>query len=340
MRIGKEIISRVIISSLVFFGMFLSIQTVSASSVTGTVYDNRNNALTDVDVELLDDYYRLIGRTRTEGTGRYEFSGIGDGRFTVRAMPFRYDLIEQTQSFRIDTVNIRGQGMGNTLEIVDFYLQPRKGGLEESEASVVFAQEIPKPAKKAYEKAMENFSKKRRDEGIAGLQEAIQLFPDYFLALNRLGKEYVVQGKYPEASQILLKAANINSKSPTSLYYLGYALYKLNYNKAALIALNQAYILSPASPSLLLTLGTVERLEGKYTDAEKHLVQAKKLSKVTVPELHFELAHLYYENLKKYAAAADEFEAFLKARPDAKDAQVIKSLIKKLREKEKTEKSS
>lgn len=335
MKIGKEVISRVAILGFIAFGIFLFASSISASSITGTIYDNHNNSLTDVDVELLDDFYRLLSRTRTEGTGRYEFSGLGDGRYTVRVLPFRYDFLDQSQLIEINTSTIRGAGQGNTLEIKDFYLQPRRGSLEEAEAKVVFAQSVPKEAEKAYKEALADFSKKRREEAVVKLQEALKLFPDYFLALNRLGKEYVVQEKYSEAYQILMKAVGLNPKSPVSFYFLGYALYKLNYNKAALIALNQAYVLSPSSVSLLVTLGTVERLENKYADSEKHLLQAKKLSRVIMPEIHFELARLYGENLKKYAEAADELEAFLKLRPDAQDALKIKELIKKFREKAK-----
>lgn len=335
MKIGWRAFSRATILGFIAFNIFLCAQTVSASSISGTIYDNRNNSLPDVDIELLDDLYRLITRTRTESTGRYEFGGIGDGRYTVRVLPFRYDFLDQSQLVEINTSTIRGAGQGNTLEIRDFYLQPRKGSLEEAEAKVVFAQSVPKEAEKVYKEALEDFSKKRRGEAVIKLQEAVKLFPDYFLALNRLGKEYVLQEKYGEAYQVLMKAVELNSKSPVSFYFLGYALYKLNYNKAALIALNQAYILSPSSVSLLVTLGTVERLEKKYADSEKHLLQAKKLSRVIMPEIHFELARLYGENLKKYDEAADELEAFLKLRPDAQDAVKIKELIKKFREKAK-----
>ena len=168
------------------------------------------------------------------------------------------------------------------------------------------------------------------------LKEAIKIFPNYFLALHQLGKIYFLKQMYPEAYQVLIKAADVNPKSPKTLFFLGYSLHKLNYNKAALIALTQAYTLSPAAVSVLWTLGTVERSEGKFTDAEKHLLKAKKLAKAPIADIHWELAQLYGEDLKKFDAAADELEAFLKARPDAKDALTIKEMIKKLREKAKT----
>jgi tetratricopeptide (TPR) repeat protein len=339
MKLDKNVIPCIVVLGFIVFSIFLFAQNVSASTITGTVYDNRNNAISDVDIELLDDLYRLIGRTRSDGAGRFEFGGLSDGRYTLKALPFRYDFLDQSQQVEIYTSTIRGQGNGNSLEIKDFYLLPRKGSLEEAEAGVVFAQEIPKEAKKAYEKAINDFSKKRTAEAVVSLNEAIKIFPKYFLALIRLGKEKVVKGEFTEAYPLFIKAVDVNQKSPTALYYLGYTLHKLNYNKAAVIALSQAYNVSPASVMVLTTLGITERLEGKFTDAEKHLLQAKKLSKTPIAEIHWELAQLYGENLKKYDAAADELEAFLKARPDAKDAITIKAMIKKLRDKAKAEAS-
>lgn len=340
MKVEIKTIPKTIILSIVFFVGFLSVQTIAASSISGTVYDSRNNSLTDVNVELLNDFYQTIQRSLTDSSGRYEFGGLADGRYNVRVLPFRYDFLEQTQQVQITTISVRGAGQGNTLEILDFYLQPRKGSIEEVEASVIFAQEVPKEAKKLFEAANKNFTNKKPDEAINELKEAIKIFPNYFLALNRLGKEYVQRQMFAEAYQVLIKAAQINDKSPTAFYFLGYSLYRLNYNNAALIALSQAHTLSPASVAVLMMLGIVERLEGKYSDAEKHLTQAKKLSKTSIADLHFELAQLYAKNLKKYKEAADELELFLKAKPDAKDAELIKKLIIEFRQKAKNQPGS
>lgn len=335
MRSGKTNFSKIMALIIVFIALFTFAQNTHASTIMGTVYDNQRNSLMDVDIELLDDLYRTIARTRTEASGRYEFGSLGDGRYTVRAMPFRYDFLDQSQLVEIKTFTITGSGNGNSLEIIDFYLLPRKGGLAEAEAGVIFAQEIPKEAKKMFEKAIEDLSKKKREEGIAGLNNAIKLFPNYFFALTRLGKEYVIDGKFSEAYPMFIKAVDVNPKSPTALYFLGFTLNKLNYNKAALVALNQAYMMSPSSVTVLITLGIVEKSEGKFADAEKHLVQAKKLSRVPIADVHWELALLYGNNLKKYDAAADELEAFLKLRPDSKDIVKIKGLIKGFRDKAK-----
>lgn len=311
-----------------------------ASTISGFIYDKQRNALFDVDVELLNEYYQLRGRSKTDSTGRYQFEGLTDGYYTVRVMPFRYDLEDQSQTVEINTMTIRGAGAGNGYYTLDFYLLPKKGGLADAELSVVFAQDVPKEAKSLYEQSVKDISKGRKAEGITALKEAVKIFPTYYLALHQLGKELFIKGDYGEAAPLLLRAVDVNSKSPMTLYYLGYSLHRLNYNKAAITALNQAYIQAPNSMQVLFVLGKVERAEGKYNEAEKHLLQAKKISKINVPDIHWELAQLYGLNLKKYKEAVNELEDYLKAgKFDDEYTKKIKRLISDFQEKAKSQES-
>lgn len=322
----------------VIFCLFLFVQTASASStIAGMVYDYQRNALPDVDVELYGET-SFRGRTRTDSTGKYEFNNLGDGRFTVRVLPLRYDYEEQSDTVIIQTISAIPGNSGADYQVKDFYLKPRRGSLAENEATVIFAQEIPSEAKKAYEKGIKEFSNKKPDAGFTNLDQAVKIFPKYFLALHRLGREHFFRGRYGEAASFMLRAADINNKSGWSFYFLGSSLLKLKYYPAATIALNQAYILSPSSISVLISLGTVQRLTGKFKEAEKNLRQAQKLSNKDIPEIHRQLALLYGEDLKQYADAARELEEYLKAKPDDPDAAKLKVVIKNL--KEKAQKSS
>ncbi len=326
-------------------GIFCFSSNIQASTISGIVYDNRKNPLPDVDVELLDDLYRQVDRTRTDPNGRYTFS-ILDGNYNIRVLPFRYDLLDQTAYVEIKSISVlsqssispRGGQQGNVYEVRDFYLQAKKGSLADAELGVVFAQSVPKEAEKAYKQAEKDFSKKRTVEGIAGLKEAVKLFPDYYLALFQLGKILALKGEFGEAAPLLLKAAEVNPKSPETLFYLGLSLHKLKYHKAAITALTNAHTIAPASVLVLLTLGSAERLEGKYEEAEKHLLRAKKLSTQDVPDIHWELAQLYGLNLKKYKEAVEELERYLKAgKYSEEQTKIIKKLITDYQEKAKTQ---
>lgn len=325
--------------SFLFVGLFLVPEAKAQSTIQGTIFDKQRNRLPDIDVELLNDYYQSIKRTKTDGAGTYSFTGLTNGRFTVKVYAFRYDLEDQESLIDINTLNIRG-GEGPGYFPQDFYLLPKKGGLKEAELSVIFAQEVPKEAQTLYEKAIKNLSDKRTDEGVAGLMESIKAFPDYYLALYRLGVELYIRGQYKESIPVFLKATQVNQKSATSYYYLGSALHKLGkeYDKAALASLNKAAFLAPASPQIFLLLGKIERAMGNFADSEKHLLQAKKISTAKNPEIHWELAQLYANGMKKYTEAADELELYMKAiKLSDEDEKKIKELIITLREKAKTQ---
>jgi Flp pilus assembly protein TadD len=335
----KSFVTKSILGVVVVFNLLLLAQAASAANtIAGRVYDKQRNYIIDVDVELLDEYYRLLRRAKTDAVGYFEFGGLNNGNYTVRVLPYKYDLQDQSQYVEISAVSLIPGQLGSSYNTVDFYLLPRKGGIKELETSVVFAQEVPKEAETAYKKAIDDLSSKRAEEGINGLKQAVKLFPNYYQALFRLGQELFQRKQYIESTRFLFKAVEVNPRSAASFYYIGYSLHNLgkDYNKAAITSLNQAYTLAPASIQILWLLGKVERDAGKFTDAEKHLLQAKKLAVSKVPEIHKELAQLYANDLKRYNEAADELELYLKAK-DAKDpeAKEIKGLIAKLREKAK-----
>jgi tetratricopeptide (TPR) repeat protein len=211
----------------VFFLLILAQGVSAANTVSGTVYDSRGNTLIAVEVELQDEYYRLLQRVRTDSIGRYQFSGLNNGNYTVKALPFQYDLQDQSQYIEVQAISARPGDPGSTIVIMDFYLLPRKGGLKDAELSVVFAQEVPKEAKSAFEKAVDGFSKNRDEEAFNQLKNAIRIFPDYYLALHRFGTELFLRKQYMESFQVFMKAVEVNPRSATCFFYMGYSFYNL-----------------------------------------------------------------------------------------------------------------
>ncbi len=334
------ILNLVVILTFFFISLSFAQNISAANTIGGFIFDRARVPLADIDVELLDEYYRLKERIKTESSGRYEFTGLNDGNYTVRVYAFRYDLEDQSQYIEIKSISsIAGQA-GSSYNPLDFYLQPKKGGLRDSELSVIFAQEIPKPAEQAYKKALDDFNNKRNDDGFKGLQQALTIFPEYYNALLRYGQELYIRKQYASSTEVFMSAAEVNPKSALPFYYAGYALSKLGnkYNKNAKIALDHALTLAPLSTPVLLLLGTVERRLGNLSEAEKHLLLAKKLSPTKIPEIQKELAQLYANDLKKYKEAADELELYLKASKLSDEDNVkTKQLIADLRQKAKAQ---
>lgn len=304
------------------------------NSVTGYVTGNDRRPVPDLIVELLDDYRRTLARTRTTSSGYYEFEHVPAGNFTVRIFTFGTDYEEQEQSgeilnFESTTASGQRRITGSDRQQKDFQLRPRRGVVP-SAATSIFAQDVPPAATKLYEKALVELEAKRTDEGLQDLRAAIEIFPRYFAALERLGTEYLLIGR-PEtvrASVVLLGlAVEVNSRSFKSWYGLAYARHFLQEYPEATKAVEKAIEINPSSVDALLLYGRLLRNANKYTEAEKQLVKAKGLSPAVPTQLHWELALLYGRNLEKYADAAEELRSYLKLLPDTPKAEEIKRLI-------------
>jgi tetratricopeptide (TPR) repeat protein len=306
----------------------------SSSTVSGAVFDNNRNPVDSVDVELLNENYSLLLKTRTNGVGRYEFNNLPDGRYYIRVLPFRYNLEDQTQEVVITTLSLVGNGV--SFQTLDFILRRRKGdNLTNTTTAVVFAQEVPQEAELLYKEGVEAFDDGNKAKGTERLVAAINLFPTYFAAQQRLGTELLTVGQYLEAAKLFIRAAEINPKSTATFYNLGIAFNNAGaeYNKAALVALKKAGELAPASYQVELQIGRIQRQEGEFGKAEEHLLNAKKLTDKDVPEIHIELAQLYANDLKQFGKAANELELYLKA--SKKKDEKIKKQIEDLRKKAK-----
>lgn len=312
------------------------------NSISGQVLGYEREPLYDIHVELLNDFSQTINRTRTDGSGRYFFFGMPQGRYSVRVMPFGTDYEEETQS--IEIVNfVREDESGNrrvtgfASEQLDFNLRFRKG-INPQTTGAIFVQEIPAEAKKLYQKAVSDLNNKKEKEGLAGLKAAIEAFPKYFAALERLGNEYL-RLKYFEAAQILLSAAiEVNPRSYRSWYGLAFAFYSQNKFAEAAFAIKKAIEIYAGSPAAYLLSGILKRQNKQFEEAEKDLLKAKELAREAMPMVHWYLGLLYGNDLKKYGDAAKELKLFLKAQPNARDKEKIEQLIKDFEEKAKAEK--
>jgi tetratricopeptide (TPR) repeat protein len=246
--------------------------------------------------------------------------------------------MEQTQEVLLSPVSaIPGSGGDN--QQIDFYLRLREGANAGpfSVPGAVFAQEVPDEAKKFFEQGVSELRQKKEKEGFESLKKALDIFPNYFLALDRLGTEYAARGKmnssYFEAARILLtKALEINPRSYSSMFGLGFAQYHQGAIHEAVANLERAIGVYNKSTNGYLWLGIAQKRAGKVLQAEESLKRANDLSKGKEPDVHWHLAGLYNDQ-KRYNEAAAELELFLKNKPDARDAEKIKQLIVQLRQK-------
>lgn len=308
------------------------------NSVSGHVFGDSRRPLADVHVELLNELGVTISRMRTNGSGRYVFFGLPDGRYKVRVLPYGADYQEQTEDVTLLPVSAI-PGSGAEIAQLDFYLRPRENANVGPLAApgTIFVQEVPDPAKKLYEMGIADLKAKKEQEGFKSLKMALEIFPNYFAALDRLGTEYAVRGnqdgRYFEAARVLLtKAVEVNRKSFSSTFGLGFSQYHLGLIDQAIENLQRATNIQGKMINGHMWLGIALKRAGKLAEAEAALKRADEMSKGKESEVHWHLAGVYSDQ-KRYREAADELEKFLNTKPDARDAEKIRQVIAQLRKK-------
>ncbi|MBI4473750.1 MAG: carboxypeptidase regulatory-like domain-containing protein [Acidobacteria bacterium] len=309
------------------------------NEIYGTVFVNSRQPVPDVYVELLDSFNSTLRQAKTDASGRFTFTGLSDGRYIVRVRPFGTDYAEVSQEVVL-TSPTSGRGSGSDLQHIDIYLrrdERAESRIPQPGPSVVFVQDIPPSAKKLYEQAVKDLHDKKEREAFENLKKALEIFPDYHLALDRLGREYAVRSAgqlaYLQAALVLLtKAVEVNPESFTSVFALGWVQYQFGLTADAIGNLRRATVLNTRAADAHLWLGKAFIRGSKPNDAEAAFKRANELSSGKASEVHRQLAALYIDQ-KRYDNAADELEFVLKTDDKAEDAPKIRELIKQLREK-------
>ena len=324
---------------LICFALMANAFGQSGNSIGGHVFGVDRAPLDGITVDLLDEFSRTLSRVRTDSTGRFVFTRLAAGRFRVRVLPLGTNYQEQEQEIEIQNI-VRTDSRGNNISSGfdsaqrDFYLRVDKRD-EPVSNETIFVQNVPEKSQGLYNEALDLLREKKSSEAFEKLKAAIESFPDYYMAIEVLGLEYANARHYEVARILLQRAVEINPKSFKGWYGLAFALQSMNQNGDAAKAAKQALELNPSSPDAMLLTGTLLRQTKDFQGAESILVKVKKASKKPMPEVYWQLALLYGNNLKRYNDAADELEQLLKHLPKDKDPEKIKLLIKTFREKSK-----
>jgi len=325
--------THILLSALLALVSFQTNQT-SSNSISGHVSNDQHTPLADIRVELLNELDSVIRTVKTDGSGLFVFRKLSDGTFQVRVQTSGTNYISQTK--RVDLA--RPHGFGAAFEELDFILTTDRKTSSTAKPGVVFVQEVSEPARKEYQKGTELLEKSnKRREAFAALKSAIDIFPQYFDALEVLGTEQVKDAQYEAAIPLLTKALEVNSRAYASCFALGVAQYNLKQLQPAIESFKRALLLNEKSINANLWLGIALRQTSRPDEAEAYLRRADVLAESKLPDAHWQLA-LLFNQLKRYKEAADELEKFLKVQPDARDAELIRKLIQRLRQQSVAEK--
>ena len=308
-------------------------QTSASFTLIGIIRSPNGQPVGGVRVSVIDENYQPIYTALVDGGGRFTLKGVKQGRFTVRVETNGTPYEENSQQLELQALRRVG---GNEDVLLDIILKYKKGEGPAAKSGTIFAQDIPKAAQKEMERGLKSLKENHSDQAISSLKKAVELFPDYFDALERLGMEYIKVGQYNEAIPVLTRAAEVNKRASRSLYALGVAHLKLSNLPQAIEWLNKSEQVEPNNPNTEMMLGLAYGNSGALDKSEAAFKKALQFGGDNAAEAHYYLTGLYNKE-ERYREAWQELELYLKAAKNVKDPTQIKAMIANLKEKEKAQ---
>lgn len=320
--------------------VFQSVQ--GRNSIAGRVTSSNEAGVANVAVFLLNDGYGQRAQTYTDGSGRFYFRNLSTGNYYVQVEGGSAGFERQTQRIEVNPYDPSGSTGGRETFRIDFVLKSVSSTNKRTSsepavpgaASVLFVQDVPVAAKDAYRQGEESLKKSDLKTAEKSLVRAIELFPDYYDALDLLGSEYVRHEFFDDAAPLLAHAVEVNKNAWHSFYGLGVSLIELNRRVEGLEALRRAVSLNANSVNASMRLGLELSKDEVYTDEAIKLftVVTKKAGK-QMPEAFLALAALYSKKTE-YRDAAEALAEYLRVVPHAEHRDEIKRKIQELRQKE------
>jgi tetratricopeptide (TPR) repeat protein len=321
-------------SALALTLVFVAAASAQRSMIRGKVRTPAGNPVNNAIVELRIGGSGMIGQTVTRNDGDFAFNDLESGEYEVTVTMSGYEPTTQAVQFA------DSHGM-KLMEVVTVEITIRpKAEAALPVPTTLFAQDVPKAARAAYEKAIARLRENKSAEAIELLHTAIAEFSDYFDAHFVLGQELFRAGQDAQALEELERARQINDKQDAIYHLFGLIMFKQKKYALAQRAFREAEGLNPNNAAshfhrgmALIELAIRENGDqhnADFTDAEHELDRAWELSEQHMNEVRLQRARIYERRGDKEAAAR-ELEAYLKAEPDAKNAAAIKQAIAKLR---------
>jgi Carboxypeptidase regulatory-like domain/Tetratricopeptide repeat len=327
-------------SLLAVVGLLSFTNTVLAqnSIIRGKVRANDGATVNNAIVELKESSGAVVEQILTKTDGDFTFTRLGPGEYEIRVTMAGYRTARES-------VQIRGSFRPNSTvgEVVSVEISLDPNTELVAPAGVSFVQDVPTPARAAYDKGIAKIREGKLEEGIVFLREATAKYNDYFDAHFALGAGYYRLGKDAEALESLERARQINDRGPAVYYTFGMVMMRQQKFRTAEYAFGKAAELDDkhvgahfnhAVCLIEVALQTKEKKQAQdiLTQADRELDRSWELSGKHLNNVYFQRARICQERGDREGAAR-ELEAYLKAEPGVKNAAAIKEAIRKLHEK-------
>lgn len=265
--------------------------------------------------------------TTTDDSGSFTFRRLMGGTYRVTVDTGK-EFESVTES--VDIFDMGRRGAGQTV-ILQIKLEAKRveptrpaGVIDASLAG------IPEEARSLYERALQTAQTGDRKQAVEQLKKAIQLHPDFSLARNELGVQYMALGQAERAAETLREALRLTPE--VAMLHLNHGLVLIHLKKfpEAETALRDALKRDATLAVARLYLGRVLIKLARLDEAETELRAALSTSGDTLSVAHRYLGALYIERGER-ERAIEALETYLRLTPNATDAAQIRDIINQQR---------
>jgi tetratricopeptide (TPR) repeat protein len=304
--------------------------TAATHSIRGKIFLPSGN--------VPDQRIRVVLELSTGGVAAETFSdSVGNFEFrSVTSNTYRVTVHSDGRTFETAQETVEVYGNFSRTFNLQVYLREKNTDLgnrpKEKVLSVADTQEVPKNAKKAYEKGVKLAREAKPQEAIVAFQEALKTFPDYLHALNKLGEQYLQVNQPAEAQALFEKAIAANNKFALPHINIGILLVNQQRYPEAVEALETGNRLDDSYPMAHLNLGValMNREPADYERAERELLRALEMGGKNMAQGRLLLFNLYTRQ-KNHQKAAQQLEGFLKEAPNAPQAEAVRQRLEALK---------
>jgi Tfp pilus assembly protein PilF len=258
----------------------------------------------------------LIGRQTVTVPGRYRFMDLPNAE---------YDVVVMNENTEVARMRVRVQAVYKNDFRQDIILEARTDH-RTTKAATVSASDVYERTganKSLFEKSQKAVDEKKYDEASDFLTRLVAIDAKDFQAWTELGTVQLLRNNLVEAETDYRRAIQERPTFSLALLNLGRLLSIQKKYEAAIEPLDQAVKLSSTSAEANFLLGEAYLQIKKGSKAVPYLNEAARLGK---PEAYLRLATLYNAVGMK-TKAAEQYEEFLKKRPDYKDRKTLEQYI-------------
>lgn len=189
---------------------------------------------------------------------------------------------------------------------------------------------IPKPARELYEQALVSAQAGEHKRAVEQLRKAVVLYPEFSLAFNELGVQYLKLGETGKAAESLRAALKLTPDVFVLHFNYGIILIQQKQFAEAAAELGRALEIDEAAFAAHLYRGRALIGLLRYDEAERALQRALALGgDVRASMAHRYLGAIYIERGEN-RRAVEALETYLRLEPKAGEAAQIRGIIKEL----------